>query len=314
MKRKRPRRYRIPSSRIEHFRESLALVERHFPALADDHPCRAWMRAAQTMAEHRNFEIGDATKPSGTDMEFSDFVETVVMRAARLCRLGRSLFRLRHVGGAIEEELHQMQRDHDGFFHGEFLLHIATKLAYQHRATVNIIPRQGRLARKTPDIELPEVRSAIECVAHEKVHRWESATEDFHHASTKFSHWFRERTGWLGAIAVDLGFRGSPTLPDLGAIGPNHDQIKDNIRKNFELETTLQLDSDGRHPQTVHALILTWSSIEYEKPDSSSGFVFPTDISAIEYAPGWTRTIPILDKTFFEFPEEVARIAHRSRT
>jgi hypothetical protein len=95
-------------------------------------------------------------------------------------------------------------------------------------------------------------------------------------------------------------------------IGPNHAQIKDDISKNFELEAALERDSDGRHRQTVQALVLTWSSIEYEKSDLGGGFVHATDVSAIEYAPGLDRRIRVLDKTFYEFPEQPERTAYRS--
>lgn len=268
------------------------------------------------MAGSAHHEIGDPALPASSDQVFQRFAEDVFMPAVRLCRLARSLQDLALLGGAPGEELGQMRVDPDGFFHGEYLLHIGTKLAFLQQTEVIVVPRGGKASHKTPDIALPCHQVAIELLAHEHVAAFASTTHDFEHADAKFSCYFTHAHGeWIGVVGIELGFRGSPTLPDLGLLGPRHDVISADIRANFEMYASLARDSGGRHYGHVNALLLTWTSAECEErccPDGVSAVLFPTDVSGLEYAPGFPRRSRALDDTFHAFPRTPDRTAYRS--
>lgn len=305
--------YRIPCSRPEHFQRAIEVVEAHFSNLNGAHPCRRWLDAARpfTGAAHRN--IGDPSLPASADAVFQRFASDEFMPAARLCRLARSLDDLARLKGSPGEELTQMRSDADGFFHGEFLLHVASKLAHAG-AVVEVIPREG-MSRKTPDIALPAAGVAIEVVSHERVESVTSTTDDFQHADSKFTQYFvRDRADWFGVIGVDLGFRGSPTLPDLGLAGPTYETILNDMMLNFEMYAKAANDRAER--EFVDALILSWTSVECRQSTRAGGIsatLCASDVSGLKYAPKRTPR-PILNEVFHEFPDAPDRIAYRSPT
>ena len=245
--------YRIPSSRPDDFRRAIEHTSPIAAKCGSRHPIHGWRESATGAAcvLDKGPIRGDADRDA-----IAALLEYVFLPAARLCRLAYSLGVIDAepmLAATVHDEIRQLP-DPDHFFHGEYVLHIATKAVRRWECPVVLVPTQAHV--RTPDIAIDRHRIAIECRAHEiiDIQEW-SFWEDFDHAQAKFRGWLASRPGWLGVLAVDLGAIGSPSLPDSCRSGPDLSVVARNID-----------DGLRRHPD-VAAAAVTWVGAVCEPSD-----------------------------------------------
>lgn len=288
----------IPSSRAEHFRESIAIVNALQLRLQDTkgakHPLHHWLAAADRVATtlETGQLPGDPDRTLEEDTDLIRFIEATFVPATRLCRLANSLKIATQLGPFARKEVQALALL-DDFYHSEYVLHIASKIMATCGLEAKVIDRGSRAA---PDLAFPEEQFCIECTARGN-ERGRSPRKglasDFDHAGEKFASFLPEYPGWVGVLAVDLGFVGGPTLPNIGRAGPSLDEF------------SLEVDAGFQHRKEVSMFVGTMISAEASPvgPDTKAGITLkPKEASAWRYASRTGRRLGAIERTFFEWP------------
>jgi len=275
----------------ERFREAIERVRSYSRRWASGHPIERWTAAAERVAATLSAGIA----PEGT--ELSTYVESDFIPASRLVRLAWGLERLEHIGGAVSRELKQMVRDRDHLYHSEYVLHLAARLSNNGQRDVEVVATSAG----TPDLAIPSEKFCLECVTREMSSTREMLKEAFEHADAKFKVYLADKPNWLGVVAADLGFCGSPSLPEIGKLGPSLQKLSSDLEVNF-----------GLFPR-ISAALIGWSSADIEQgvtPDDPIRLYAQNPI-AVRYARADVRRLVALDSTFRLWPEGPVRVATR---
>ncbi len=289
---------RIPSSRPEHFRDAVANVRELGLDLQTlngaEHPLNAWLAAAERLAvtlETRQFP-GDPKATLEEDGELHEFVERTFIPATRLCRLAHSIRIAPRLGPAAKKEIRSL-RLIDDFYHSEYVLHIAAKIMATCGIQAEVIDRG---ARSAPDLAFPSEQFCIECTARGNERGRSPRKElmpDFNHAGEKFAAYLPQHPGWLGVLAVDLGFVGSAPFPELGRAGPSLLQARADVESGF----------DEREEVAMFIGSMVAAASDRLGPGPTAGIeLAPSEHSAWLYRPRCPRRITAGERTFIERP------------
>jgi hypothetical protein len=286
------------------FRDAIRQVNDRGLRWQTPHPVQAWLAAADRMAFEldRGLDIGDPRLPPSRDPAFQSFAEDIVAPAARLCRLSLSLQAAGCLGTAVDQEIRGLaQREH--FLHSDYVLFVGTRLSVHGGAKVRVVRQRGKDG-PAPDLELEEEQACIECRARGDAGRapTEDLRDDFAHATRKFASYMSDKPGWSGVLALEMGFIGSPTLPDVGRVGPRHRVSTQDAREQFR-----------QHP-LVAAFLNTWFTVEARPSlgDRRAYDLEPNTASGLLYSRTSAPRIPSLTRSFWPWRLGSRRRAIRS--
>lgn len=285
----------IPTSTAEAIQEAASTVEawRQWPV---GHVVQQWLAAARTLRECHDTGAwpGDPTLGPTEDQGVADFAEKVMSPVYRVCRLARSLKALEHLGGAVDEEIGLLLRGDHHFHHAETVLHLATGLAEVLATRAAIVPRSD--TDKRPDFDLPDLRISFEVKAKEIGNADGTHKKVFRSATKKFERYLNDKPGWHGVLALDLGFRGSPSLPAIASKGPDLRVLEANLAANLV--------------SGPDAVLVLMNTVAVEPTGVGGGVIGPVETSLLVFSdPGRWRSQPLAE--CFHTEPDRGRIAVR---
>ena len=224
---------RIPTSAPEAVREAASNVAA-WSTWPVDHVVHRWLASARSLQNCYATGAWPGDQPLGAteDQDVADFAESIMSPVFRLCRLSRALKAVERLEGPVDEEIGLLLRGGPSFHHAETVLHLATGLAEVLATRAAIVPRCD--ADKRPDFDLPDLRISFEVKAKEEGNADGTHRKVFRSAAKKFDRYLANKNGWHGVLALDLGFRGSPSLPTMARKGPDLRLLEANTAGGLE--------------------------------------------------------------------------------
>lgn len=248
--------YSIPSSRPRDWQAALSTTESLLDRCGASHPLRYWRE--RTAALLGLFPDSDDHVPEVEDA--TALYERFLVPAAYLCRFAHSLRSIDRNDHGARRELKQIA-DGDGFFHLEYMLHLASRIGASGYSVSLLGPRGTPAA----DLQIDEA-VLIECRARGGRAPRATLKDDFAHAQTKFAAHRSRGNDMLGVLALDLGVCGSPALPELGRLGPRLSDLHSEMRDGLAMH------------EAVDGVVVTWVALE-QRPTEAGQVVGPIGCS-----------------------------------
>lgn len=288
---------RIPTSTPDELADAASFVAswRSWPA---GHVLHGWLHAAKVLiACYRSGQWpGDLALGATEDQGAAEFATRVMSPAFRLCRLDRALRALPQLAGSVDEELELLLAAPPSFHHAEVVLHLATGLAELLDTPAAIVPRSDD--EKRPDFDLPALRVSFEVKAKEEGNPDGTHKKVFRSATRKFRAYLADKPGWRGVMALDLGFRGSPSLPSIGGKGPDLVTLERNLSNNLNA--------------SPDAALVLMNTVALDPPEAPEASIRPVETSFLVFADRKHWVSPELESCFHTEPDR-SRVALRRR-